>query len=74
MKTNNKNWGWLSTLATERRRQIVLLDVMSGLFLIFHWFLKEKLLATKPCRAIFAIPKNDVEKTHLEERIGSSVG
>ncbi|HMK20585.1 MAG TPA: hypothetical protein VK492_20430 [Chitinophagaceae bacterium] len=47
---------------------------MSGLFLNFHWFLKEKLLATKPCRAIFAIPKNDVEKGHLKEWIGSSVG
>jgi len=47
---------------------------MSGLFLNFYGFLKEKLLATKPCRAIFAIPKNDVETTHLKERIGSSVG
>jgi hypothetical protein len=32
----------------------------------FHGFLKEKLLAAKPCRAIFAIPKNDVEMTHLK--------
>jgi len=47
---------------------------MSELFLNFYGFLKEKLLATKPCRAIFAIPKNDVETTHLKERIGSSVG
>jgi len=47
---------------------------MSGLFLNFYSFLKEKLLATKPCRAIFAIPKNGVETTHLKERIGSSVG
>ena len=40
----------------------------------FQGYLKEKLLAAKPLRAIFAIPKNDVETTHLEERIGSSVG
>jgi hypothetical protein len=39
--------------------------VVIGLNLNFHGFLKEKLLATKPCRAIFAIPKNDVEMTRL---------
>jgi hypothetical protein len=66
VKTGNKNCGWLSTLAQGRRRQIVKLYVLSGLILNFHGFLKEKLLATKPCRAIFAIPKNDVETTHLE--------
>jgi hypothetical protein len=32
----------------------------------FHKTLKEKLLATKPRQAIFAIPKNDVETAHLE--------
>jgi hypothetical protein len=41
-------------------------NVSIGLILNFHGFLEEKLLATKPCRAIFAIPKNDVETTHLE--------
>jgi hypothetical protein len=40
--------------------------VLIGLNLNFHGYLKEKLLATKPCRAIFAIPKNDVETSHLE--------
>ena len=34
--------------------------------LIFITFYTEKLLATKPRRAIFAIPKNDVETAHLE--------
>jgi hypothetical protein len=38
---------------------------MSGI-LVFKAYLDEKLLATKPLRAIFAIPKNDVETTHLE--------
>ena len=37
----------------------------------FHEFLKEKVLATKGVRAIFAIPKNDVETPHF--KVGSVV-
>ncbi|HET6767245.1 MAG TPA: hypothetical protein VFH08_07600 [Chitinophagaceae bacterium] len=40
--------------------------------LIFITFLKEKLLATKPRLAIFAIPKNDVVRTNFKGWIGSS--
>jgi len=42
--------------------------------LVFITFYKEKLLATKPRLAIFAIPKNDVVRAYFEGWIGSSVG
>ena len=74
MKTNNKKQAGYPHLHKKREGKASNLFVMIGSILNFYGFLKEKLLATKPCRAIFAIPKNDVKTTHLEERIGSSVG
>jgi len=38
---------------------------MIGKFKVSQDILKEKLLAAKPHRAIFAIPKNDVQTTHF---------
>ena len=39
--------------------------VLKKLILNFRWVVKEKLLAAKRGRAIFAILKNDVETPHF---------
>jgi hypothetical protein len=39
--------------------------VLKKLIINFREFLEEKVLATKGVRAIFAIPKNDVETPHF---------
>jgi hypothetical protein len=39
---------------------------ITGFIRYFIAYLNEKLLAAKPLRAIFAIPKNDVDTAHLK--------
>jgi hypothetical protein len=39
---------------------------ITGFIRYFIAYLNEKLLAAKQLRAIFAIPKNDVQTAHLE--------
>ena len=73
-KQPNKKTLLVIHISTGWTTVVRLMKVLNVSIKNFHWFLKEKLLATIQGRAIFAIPKNDVETPHFEGRIGSSVG
>lgn len=73
-KQSNKKRGLVIHIRTGWKNAGRLITVLKRINQTFHWLLTEKLLATRQVKAIFAIPKNDVETPHFEGRIGSSVG
>ena len=73
-KQSNKKTGLVIHIRAGWDNVVRLISVLNGSIRNFHWLLTEKLLATRQVKAIFAIPKNDVETPHFEGRIGSSVG
>jgi len=56
-KQTNKKPCWFIHISTGWKTVVRLMNVLNVSIKNFHWFLKEKLLATIQGRAIFAIPK-----------------